>query len=386
MDLSDGFDFDERDEQRTTGVHEVPSVPLASGTARSERIAPAARLVCVTGGEIGRVFPISGSATVIGRAADADVRVRVGDVSRHHAKIAWRDGAFVVEDLASANGTGVNGAPVRGPVVVALGDRIQVGDSTIFVLGAHDELEARAAQLQKLDAMQQLVAGLARGFGDALMVIHGGLEEMAARVSFDEELREIFDDVTDAAHSASQLAARLNDLQGRAREAHEVLDVASLVRGAIAGVRPALAASVAVKTEIAPGARVRGSKDGLLDALVAIVANARDAMPRGGTLTVSADVKAFGHPEALSRHLPGEGAFVEIAIRDSGAGMDTRTLARMFEPFFTTKRGKDGAGLGLAMVHSVIRQHGGAVIAESEPERGTTIRMWLPAAGGLQGA
>ncbi|HTJ46191.1 MAG TPA: FHA domain-containing protein [Kofleriaceae bacterium] len=382
LELADGFDFDEEDEQIITGVNEVPAAILAQGTARGERLAPAARLVCVTGGEIGRVFPVGAISTVIGRAADADVRVRVADVSRHHAKITWRERAYVLEDLASANGTFVNGAPVRGPTTLAMGDRVQVGDNTIFVLGAHDELEARAAQLQKLDAMQQLVGGLARGFGDALMVIHGGLDELASRVQLDDDLREVFDDVIAAAHSASQLAARLNDLQGRARDAHEVIDVASLVRGAIAGVRPALGASIAVTTQIDPGARVRGSKDGLLDGIVAIVANARDAMPNGGKLTVTASVRAFGHADALARHLPGEGAFVEISIADTGAGMDAATLARMFEPFFTTKRGKEGAGLSLATVHSTIRQHDGAIVAESEEGRGTTLRMWLPAAAG----
>src|SRR5690242_2369265 len=98
LELADGFDFDEEDEGIITGVNEVPAAILAQGTARGERLAPAARLVCVTGGEIGRVFPVGALTTVIGRAADADVRVRVADVSRHHAKITWRERAYVIED------------------------------------------------------------------------------------------------------------------------------------------------------------------------------------------------------------------------------------------------------------------------------------------------
>jgi signal transduction histidine kinase len=110
----------------------------------------------------------------------------------------------------------------------------------------------------------------------------------------------------------------------------------------------------------------------------AVIANGRDATPAGGTVSITARVASMTHADALARHLPHDGVYAEIVVADTGHGMEPATLARAFEPFFTTRPRGDGAGLGLSMVHSTVRRHGGAVIAESAAGRGTTVRIWLP--------
>src|SRR5262249_31400605 len=105
-------------------------------------------------------------------------------------------------------------------------------------------------------------------------------------------------------------------------------------------------------------------------------------MPDGGTLRMEARSLDLDTASALERQLPGSGKYVELEVTDSGAGMDEATLARVFEPFFTTKPLGQGTGLGLAMVHGIVRRHGGSVTVESVVGHGTTFRIVLPSAIG----
>ena len=103
-------------------------------------------------------------------------------------------------------------------------------------------------------------------------------------------------------------------------------------------------------------------------------------MPSGGTLRVIAREVSFDRAQAATHHLPTRGDYIELLVCDSGSGMSEATLARAFDPFFTTKPPGQGTGLGLAMIHSIVRRHGGAIVAESVVGTGTTFRIWLPQA------
>ncbi len=131
--------------------------------------------------------------------------------------------------------------------------------------------------------------------------------------------------------------------------------------------------------------RVRVDPAQIEQVLMNLAVNARDAMPRGGALVLeTANVDA--PPPGADGALPGHGGYVALTVRDTGHGMDETTRARAFEPFFTTKAGLGGTGLGLAMVYGIVQQSGGHLQLESEPGRGTSVRILLPRAHGRAAA
>src|SRR5690606_32451131 len=133
-------------------------------------------------------------------------------------------------------------------------------------------------------------------------------------------------------------------------------------------------------TDVSDELLVRGSAEELQQVLVNLMLNARDAMPDGGTLRVHARAVTFDTGQAAAHQLPARGDYVGLVVADTGIGMDEATLARIFEPFFTTKPPTQGTGLGLAMIHNIVRRHGGSIVAESVLGHGTVFRIWLPAA------
>jgi signal transduction histidine kinase len=120
----------------------------------------------------------------------------------------------------------------------------------------------------------------------------------------------------------------------------------------------------------------------LENALLNLAINARDAMPDGGTLTFSTEDVTLSHADAGGHEGAKEGRYVEISVTDTGIGMDLATQTQAFEPFFTTKPVDHGTGLGLSQAYGFVRQSGGFVRLESEPTRGTTVRLFLPRLGG----
>ena len=174
--------------------------------------------------------------------------------------------------------------------------------------------------------------------------------------------------------------ARHGDLRAEAIEASAILD----------GMRdilvPTLGAGIMVVTSACPGpAKLLADRGQLETALVNLATNARDAMPQGGTLTLSAAPETVEKGSLHPAHLA-PGSYVRITVADTGTGMDEATLRRAYQPFFTTKAQGQGTGLGLAMVKGFAEQSGGGVATESTPGQGTTVSVWLPqAADGTAG-
>jgi signal transduction histidine kinase len=302
------------------------------------------------------------------------------NVSRRHARLALVDNQLVLTDLGSANGTFVNGAPVVEPTVLKVGDRVQLGETTILVLTHHDELEARMRQLQKLEAMERAVGGLAHDFNNVLTVVLAGIQYAEQLPAGAPELGEVLADLKQAASGASVLARRLLHFRNGAEPAPETVALAALVDETLAMARRVMPArpAIAFTVDVGPQVSVRGSRDELQQVLLNLCLNARDAMPDGGTLTVAAHPVRMARGEAAAHHLPCDGNYVELVVADTGIGMSESTLARAFEPFFTTKPPGQGTGLGLAMVHNIVRRWGGAIHVASIVGRGTTFRIWLP--------
>jgi signal transduction histidine kinase len=358
-------------------VTDISSIaPMPTWDDPTNRYASAVRLICVAGTDLGRTFRIVRMPVLIGRG-NVEVALRGPEVSRQHARITGVGSDFYIEDLGSQNGTFVNGTMLEEQKVpLKVGDRVQIG-STIFVFSHHDELEDRMHQLQRLESMASLAGGLAHDFNNALTVITGTLGLLERKLPANSDVLAMVGEMKTAADSASELARRLLRLGRTEPLEFETVQLASLVARTTAMVRRQMP-NIEVSVDIAPELSLRASREELHQVLVNLMVNARDAMPNGGTLRIFAREVTFDRGQAAAHHLPTKGDYVELVIADTGTGMDEATLARAFEPFFTTKPAGKGTGLGLAMIHSIVRRHGGSIVAESSVGRGTTFHIWLP--------
>lgn len=331
-----------------------------------------AQLLCIAGNDLGQTFAVETTVT-IGRG-DTDIQIHEPDVSQRHARISKRGSRFWIEDLASTNGTIVNGRRLTN-TELCFGDRVQVGSAVLSFIRA-DVLKERLSQLQKLEGMAFVANGIAHDFNNTLQAILGGLDELRT-ASPTLEAQLLVDDLVAAATSTSHLVRRLMRIGRKRPETSELLDIATVVRSAIAMTKRACPGAISINTIGGVEALTRGSRNELEQAFLNVLLNARDAMQNGGTITVTTRTLALDRGAAHLSHLPSGGTFIEVVIRDDGCGMDADTAARAFEPFFTTKQGR-GTGLGLAMVFSAIKNHGGSVTLETRVGSGTSVRVLLP--------
>ncbi len=239
---------------------------------------------------------------------------------------------------------------------------------------------AQMHQMQKLESLGQLTGGLAHDFNNLLMAIVGNLDVVRQVTPADTDSARLLDSAIQAAERGANLTRRLLAFARRQELRPEAVDAGRLIEGMVEMLRRSLGPTIAVETDFAgslPTIRVDPNQFEL--ALLNLSLNARDAMARGGRLTVSArpEIVAAGAVPHLSA-----GEYVRIAVADTGAGMDETTLARAPEPFFTTKEIGKGTGLGLSMVYGFAAQSGGGARIASRPGHGTTVELWLPVAAG----
>jgi signal transduction histidine kinase len=358
---------------KTVRAHANRDAPPASAR-------PSGRLVCVAGDDIGRTFVLGTDPMIIGRSSSADIGVLGDDVSRSHAMVSWSaDGGFAIEDLGSRNGTLVNGVRTSFHEL-RLGDRIQIGVSAIFVFARPDDLEDRARERQTLETLGRVTTRMVHDFKNILGTIASNADFCLEHAP-DAELRASLEDIRRAAEAATELTRRLLPF-ARARESlrpQAVLLLHEIVDDAIAAVRAGLPAGVVLEVDVDARLQIVGDRADLQQILIEVLRNAGEAMAGGGRLSIAARARDLARPDALAMHLRTEGRHVELAIRDTGSGMDAVTRARIFEPFFTTKPGPRHLGLGLASTYGMVRDLGGSIDVESTPGRGTTFRLTLVA-------
>ena len=228
-------------------------------------------------------------------------------------------------------------------------------------------LEAELRQVHELEAIGRLAGGIAHEFNNLLAVISGFAALLEATVAGDREGRESVDEIKRATHRAAKLVHGL--LAFSKRESFDVreVDAHAVVKRSLAALQELLGPQVRLVTELeASSPWVRTDPLQLEHALQQLAANARDAMPDGGTVVIeTADVDSD----------------FRLSVRDSGTGMDAAVLERAFEPFFTTKPLGVGTGLGLSTVYGIVSQSGGRVSVQSEPSKGTTIHLLFPSTG-----
>jgi two-component system cell cycle sensor histidine kinase/response regulator CckA len=338
-----------------------------------------ARLIAIAGSQAGRKFKI-GEYAVIGRSGDASVTLEDPEVSRNHARVSKSDlGAYLLEDLGSKNGTQVNGLPITRHLL-SFGDKIQVGPHVMLLFAPFDPIEDQLLQRQRLEALGRVGAGVAHDLNNMLGAIGASIDYLgklpAERALNSDEVRECFEDIRLASSQASELTRGiLKFARGRA-QAHSPVDLSGLCSDVMRLIRHTFDRAIQIESKIYPGLSVRGDQAELHQVLMNLCLNARDAMPRGGVLRVSAGVVTKDTP--LPEQLNAEAAHLVLCVEDTGVGMDEATQARIFEAFFTTKREGAGFGLGLATVKEVVAFHGGQIRIETEEGKGTRFLVFLP--------
>jgi len=240
--------------------------------------------------------------------------------------------------------------------------------------------EAREAlfQSQKIEAIGHLTGGVAHDFNNVLMAVLSSLELMRRRLPDDTKIMALLDNAVQGAQRGVSLTKRMLAFARRQELNLEPVDVPNLVRGMTEMLERSLGPRIMIETRFPLSLSAAQADANQLElALLNLAVNARDAMPDGGPLIISAR-EEFVTVDHATKLLPGP--YVCLAVTDTGEGMDDAILRRAMEPFFTTKGPGKGTGLGLSMVHGVTEQSGGRLILKSKPGKGTTVELWLPAA------
>ena len=238
-------------------------------------------------------------------------------------------------------------------------------------------LQAQLYQAQKLDSIGRLAGGVAHDFNNLLTVILGNVDLARLTDTISERLNERLRDIEEASHSAASLTRQLLAFARRQIAEPRVIDL----NGSVSNVEKLLARllgeDVELLLELEPKLwRVRVDPSHAEQMLVNLAVNARDAMPKGGRLTLRTENSPTKPPEHLGLALSSE--YVVVTISDEGEGISSEVLPQIFEPFFTTKPQGMGTGLGLAMVYGAMQQAFGAVDVQSSVGRGTTFRLFFP--------
>ncbi len=244
-------------------------------------------------------------------------------------------------------------------------------------------LEEQFRQSQKMEAVGRLAGGVAHDFNNLLTAILGYSGLLLSQEGLPEPVTEAMTEIHKAGERASSLTRQLLAFSRKQVLLPEILDLNAIVRDLEKMLRRLIGENIALVTELDGrlGA-VRADPGQIEQVLLNLIVNARDAMPDGGTVTVSTSDCPID--EAFVRTHPGirAGRHSLISIRDTGQGMAPDVLSHLFEPFFTTKEKGKGTGLGLATVYGIVKQSGGYIGVESEPQRGTQFRVYLPVVEG----
>jgi len=241
------------------------------------------------------------------------------------------------------------------------------------------DTEQQLRQAQKMEAIGNLTGGMAHDFNNLLGIIVGNLDLARERVGSDDEMREIVDEALDAALRGADLTRRLLAFARRQPLRPVRIDVNELVSDTMRLMRRLLGEAIEISLELAETIWPVTVDPAQLEASLANLAtNARDAMPKGGRLIITTANRRLDADYAAAHADVAEGDFVMIEVSDTGIGMTAEIISQVFEPFFTTKETGKGTGLGLSMVFGFLRQSGGHVNVYSEPDVGTTFRLYLP--------
>ncbi len=309
----------------------------------------------------------------LSRIADED-KVRVSEAVER----VFREGGAAIE----ANVVDLTGRHVPFDFAAC---RLQIGDQIYLVGTAYDitvrrQAEERLRQGEKMRVLGQMASGIAHDFNNLLGGVIGFAEVLKASVGEDPQLVECADKILTSANRAAAITMKLRTFSRQSPFVLAPVDLHQVIEEAVELLRHTIGAHIPIVRHLdAAEAVVQGDAAEIQSAIMNLGMNARDAMPRGGTVTVATKVLELQAPLRLAQdfELP-VGRYIELSVADTGTGMDAAVQSRLFEPFFTTKGVGKGTGLGLANVFGCMKQHQGAIGVHSEPGRGTTFRLVFP--------
>jgi signal transduction histidine kinase/ActR/RegA family two-component response regulator len=288
-------------------------------------------------------------------------RAMAGEPTTFH--VEWKGGSYAchVEPLRDAGGQ------LQGAICMALDitDRRQ--------------LEEQLRQSQKMEAVGRLAGGIAHDFNNLLMVIQGYADLLADRLAAGDPLRRNAEQIQTASQRATSLTRQLLAFSRKQMLAPKVISIQSIFVDMERILRRLIGEDIQLETSsTADVGLIKADRSQIEQVILNLAVNARDAMPQGGRLTIETanvdlDAVYSGSPAVLA-----PGKYVMLAVTDNGCGMDAETQTHIFEPFFTTKEKGKGTGLGLATVYGIVKQSGGYVWVYSEPDRGTSFKIYLP--------
>jgi len=241
------------------------------------------------------------------------------------------------------------------------------------------KLEDRLRQVQKFEAMGRLAGGVAHDFNNILTAVTGYTDLMASAVPRPSQLWEDLQEIREAASRANALTRQLLAFSQQQAPVPQILDLNAVVGNLQKMLRRLLGFDVDLVFDLDETLGTIKADPGQMEQVILNLAlNAREAMPDGGRLLIETRNAELDETYAQAHPRAGGGPYVRLTVRDTGLGMSPETLSQLLEPLFSTKQHNGGAGLGLALVHDIVRHSGGHITACSEPGHGSTFRLYFP--------
>jgi nitrogen-specific signal transduction histidine kinase/ActR/RegA family two-component response regulator len=251
---------------------------------------------------------------------------------------------------------------------------------TVQDITEYRHLEERFRRSQRLEGIARLAGGVAHDFNNLLMVINGYAQMIQSDLKAGDPLREQAQEIVNAGNRAAALTRQLLAFSRKQVMRPRIINLDNVLTDIDKMLRRLIHEDIEVKQNLTPELwSVKADPSQVEQVIMNLALNARDAMPKGGVLTIGTSNVELGEQQVKGFLDLKPGRYVSLTVTDTGTGMTAETKRRLFEPFFTTKPPTEGTGLGLSMVYGIVKQHGGEVSFYSELGLGSTFKVYWPA-------